>query len=275
MRPPVPLAFCLLSLLFLLTACAPDPVDHPEWRGHFTSAGCIIVYEPATDRSHRLNHERCARGFLPASTFKIIHALIALETGVAPDVDFVIPWDGKSRWLPAWNQDHSLRQAMRNSTVWYFQEIARRIGAERMREHLARAGYGNGDLSAGIDRFWLAGDFHVSPEAQVDFLRRLQSRRLPFARKHQDTVFEILVRETRAKMEVIGKTGLAVYPDQRKLGWWVGYARDHQQQRSVIFALNIAGSADEELMPFAAKREAIGWAVLADFFATTRPRSSD
>ena len=38
-----------------------------------------------------------------------------------------------------------------------YQEIARRIGPERMRDDVARIGYGNSDIGDVIDRFWLQG----------------------------------------------------------------------------------------------------------------------
>ena len=36
---------------------------------------------------------------------------------------------------PLWRQDHTLATAMRDSVVWYFQEIAKRLGPEREREY--------------------------------------------------------------------------------------------------------------------------------------------
>ena len=66
------------------------------------------------DRMVMTDESRARIGFLPASTFKIPHALIALETGVVADVDKeVIRWDGVPREIEEWNRDHTLRSAMR------------------------------------------------------------------------------------------------------------------------------------------------------------------
>jgi len=105
----------------------------------------------------------------PASTFKIANTLIALETGVAPDERFRLPWDGVKRRLDSWNRDHDLRSALDASVVWYYQELARRIGAKRMREWLGRLGYGNEEMGDKVDEFWLAGPLAISALEQVDF----------------------------------------------------------------------------------------------------------
>ncbi len=78
---------------------------------------------------------RSGEGRLPASTFKIPNALIALETGVVQDPDKDgFKWDGVTRSIEAWNKDHTLRSAIAVSAFPVFQEIARRIGEERMKQ---------------------------------------------------------------------------------------------------------------------------------------------
>jgi beta-lactamase class D len=96
--------------------------------------------------------DRSGQAFLPASTFKIPNSLIALETGVVgdPDTD-IFKWDGVKRSIEAWNQDHNLRSAIAASAVPVYQEIARRIGAERMQKYVDLFEYGNRNIGGGID----------------------------------------------------------------------------------------------------------------------------
>lgn len=260
--------FLAASVLFATFACGARSSDHPDWGERFEAAGvrqgCLTIYDQNANRYHRYNAERCARGFLPASTYKIFNSLVALETGVASDVAFTLPWDGTQRWLPVWNQDHDMRSAMRNSVVWYYQEIARRIGTERMSDYLRRAEYGNGDISAGIDRFWLEGGFRISPDDQVEFLRRLRAGSLPFRAETQEQVRSILVEADTAAYRLYAKTGLAIREPGDKIGWWVGYLE--QNENVYFFALNIAGSEEEELMEFAAKRKALVREILKSQF---------
>jgi beta-lactamase class D len=69
------------------------------------------------------------------------NSLIALETGVVEDENFVIAWDStktprQSLVYPTWARDHDLRSAMKYSVVWYYQEVARRVGEKNYRQYL-------------------------------------------------------------------------------------------------------------------------------------------
>src|SRR5260370_3987965 len=93
---------------------------------------------------------RSGQAKLPASTFKIPNSLIALETGVAADpAKDVFKWDGVTRSIEAWNTDHTMRSAIAASAVPVYQEIARRIGQERMQKYVDLFDSGNRDIGGG------------------------------------------------------------------------------------------------------------------------------
>ena len=83
--------------------------------------------------------------------------------------------------FPYWNHDHTLASATRESVVWYFQELAARIGPERMQEYIDKIGYGNKDISGGLTTFWLGSSLQISALEQVDLLNKLYSGQLPFS----------------------------------------------------------------------------------------------
>src|SRR5262249_36589634 len=56
----------------------------------------------------------CDRRTLPASTFKIPHALIALDTGVVTG-GTVMKWDHEKKDFPAWERDQTLDSAVKSS----------------------------------------------------------------------------------------------------------------------------------------------------------------
>ena len=121
---------------------------------------------------------RSGEGKLPASTFKIPNSIIALETGVVEDPDKdVFKWDGVTRSIEAWNKDHTLRSAIAVSAVPVYQEIARRIGAERMQKYVDLFDYGNRDIGGGIDQFWLTGNLRIDPDPADRFRRPAAARR--------------------------------------------------------------------------------------------------
>ncbi|MEM9304534.1 MAG: class D beta-lactamase, partial [Pseudomonadota bacterium] len=159
---------------------------------------------------------------IPASTFKIPNSLIALETGVIRDEHAVFTWDGVERQIASWNRDHDLASAIRYSAVWYYQELARRIGPERMQTWIDRMGYGNRDISGGIDRFWLDGGMRISPREQIAFLHRLVHDRLPVSPRSQAIVRRILVQDYDGPGALYGKTGWAVRTTP-EVGWFVGW----------------------------------------------------
>ena len=56
--------------------------------------GSFIGYDAQRDHWLFIDSARCDSATLPASTFQILGTLIGLETGVLPDSDHVIAWDG-------------------------------------------------------------------------------------------------------------------------------------------------------------------------------------
>lgn len=197
--------------------------------------GCFILYDLHADNYLRYNPERCDQGFLPASTFKIFNSLVALESGVAPDENMVLRWDGVKRG-GAWDQDHDMRMAFKNSTVWYYQEIARRIGEERMRYYLGREKYGNESIDGGIDKFWLSGGLRITPNEQVAFLKRLYAGELGFSPTTVSIVRDIMKMEETPGYTMRGKTGWADM-DSIDIGWIVGWIE--KSDNTYFFALNI------------------------------------
>ncbi|VIO75913.1 class D beta-lactamase [Bradyrhizobium ivorense] len=180
---------------------------------------------------------RSGDGRLPASTFKIPNALIALETGVVQDPDKdVFKWDGVTRSIEAWNKDHTLRSAIAVSAFPVFQEIARRIGEDRMKKYVDMLDYGNRDIGGGIDRFWVSGNLRIDPIEQVDFLDRLRRGVLPVGKRSQELVTDILPVTKVGDAVIRAKTGLTD-KEHGALGWWVGWVE--KGSNVTVFAMNM------------------------------------
>src|SRR5213080_4128408 len=166
--------------------------------------------------------DRSGQAFLPASTYKIPNSLIALETGVVEDPDRdVFKWDGVKRSIEAWNQDHTLRSAIAASAVPVYQEIARRIGVERMQKYVDLFEYGNRSIGGGIDQFWLTGELRIDPVQQVDFVDRLRRGVLPISKRSQELVRDILPVTKSGDSIIRAKSGLVgaeTGTDQSRLG---------------------------------------------------------
>jgi len=184
--------------------------------------GTFVLHRMGTNEFKTNDRKRAETRFLPASTFKIFNALVSLETGVITDEHETFEWDGVERSVLAWNRDHDLASAIRVSAVWYFQELARRIGRDRMQEWIDLVGYGNRDIDGEIDSFWLTGDIRISPLEQVRFLERLYKGDLPFSHRSMEIVKRILINEQTPEWTLHGKTGWGG-DDGDQVGWYVGY----------------------------------------------------
>jgi beta-lactamase class D len=203
------------------------------------TSGTFVGYKVEDYLIVASDKERSGEGKLPASTFKIPNSLIALETGVVTDPDKdVFPWDGVKRGIEAWNKDHTLRSAIAVSAVPVYQEIACRIGQERMQKYVDLFDYGNRDIGGGIDQFWLTGNLRIDPVEQIDFVDRLRRRALPISKRSQDLVADILPVTKVGDSVIRAKSGLlGAERGEPSLGWMVGWAE--KGEAHTVFALNM------------------------------------
>ncbi|RXH21874.1 beta-lactamase [Bradyrhizobium nanningense] len=203
------------------------------------TSGTFVGYKVEDYLIVASDKERSGEGKLPASTFKIPNSLIALETGVVADPDKdVFPWDGVKRPIEAWNKDHTLRSAIAVSAVPVYQEIARRIGQERMQKYVDEFDYGNRDIGGRIDQFWLTGALRIDPVEQIDFVDRLRRRTLPVSKRSQDLVADILPVTKVGDSVIRAKSGLlGAERGEPSLGWMVGWAE--KGEAHTVFALNM------------------------------------
>jgi beta-lactamase class D len=241
----------LLIILFIMTACSPVASPQaareeirPDLEKYFQGFdGAFVLYDMQNDHYIRYNPEKSAVRLLPASTFKIINALIGLETGVIPDENYVIPWDGIKYETESWNQDRTLKTAFQNSVVWYYQEVARRVGSENMQHYIDAVGYGNQDMTGNLDSFWLDGALRISADEQMEFLKRLYRNDLPFSKRSMGTVKDMMIVETKPELHLCGKTGTALRVDSQFVGWFVGYQKVNGNV--YIFATNITSDSPD------------------------------
>ena len=180
--------------------------------------GCFILYDVENDTSIIYNQPRSVQQFLPASTYKIPNSLIALECGVIKDENEMLQWDSVTRFVPMWNKDHSMRTGIKYSVVWFYQELARRIGEKRMQSWVEQIRYGNMDIGNEIDNFWLVGNLRITPMEQLQFLKRFSSGNLPFNDDHIKTVQEILIEDQNDKYIFRAKSGWADV--EQPIGWY-------------------------------------------------------
>src|SRR6266576_2982210 len=203
------------------------------------TAGTFVGYKTDDYLLIASDKERSGQAMLPASTFKIPNSVIALETGVVGDPDKdVFKWDGVVRSIDGWNRDHTMRSAIAAPAVPVYQEIARRIGAERMQKYVDLLEYGNRDIGGGIVQFWLTGNLRIDPIQQVDFVDRLRRGVLPVSKRSQELVRDILPVTKVGDATIRAKSGLlGAEAGKPSLGWMVGWAE--KGSSVTVFAMNM------------------------------------
>lgn len=233
--------FVVAALIFMhsVNVFALDWQDSQEVDQLFRNAGVtgtLVLYDITHHRLIGHNRERAYTQLTPASTFKIANTLIGLSVGAVKSIDDLLSYGGKPQPVKAWEKDMSLREAIGMSNVAIYQELARRIGLERMRNSLNTMRYGNGEIGTVIDRFWLDGPLKISAVEQTEFLASLAQGALRFPQTQQEAVRESIKLERQDDWSLYGKTGWENFPNPG-VGWWVGWVE--KSGHVYAFALNI------------------------------------
>src|SRR4051794_24135360 len=238
--PVMPAAIAALVLLAAESAVA-------------TPRHCFVLREVGKGDVVRKGGDECKKRSTPASTFKIPHALVALETGVVGEEEkLTMP---PNRTFPRWGGEHTLRSATHDSVLTFFQAMARRIGPEREKEWLRKLGYGNEDASEPVDQFWLNGTLRISPDEQVSFLEKFVVGKLPVSRHAAEYVRSSVTHRAGTYFATGANHTIPAWPPgatlwaksgfsggKERVSWYVGgVERDGRQW---VFASRIEGARE-------------------------------
>jgi len=208
--------------------------------------GTMVIASLNNDIVFIHNASRANQRLSPASTFKIPNSLIAIEEGILANQYEKITWDGKKRFLDAWNKDQDLKSAFRYSCVWFYQELAKQIGQDKYLSYLKKFNYGNQLLGHDITTFWLGneGDLKISPLEQIGFLQKIYKQELSLSKRTFSILQDIMLEENNEHYNLYSKSGAAT-KDWKGHGWYVGYITS--ADKTWFFATNILISQFDDL----------------------------
>ncbi|MEM9422348.1 MAG: penicillin-binding transpeptidase domain-containing protein [Pseudomonadota bacterium] len=267
----VPIMLTILAAL-LLVSChgagrgpRTDISDLVAAAGASLNSSTLLIVRQSDGAEWYSNEGRLDRRLVPASTSKIPHTLIALETGAAGP-DTVFSWDGVQRGIAEWNQDHTLTSAYRTSAVWVYQELTSQLGYTTMAEWIELCDFGNQNIGDpdDLERYWLDGPLVISTREQIRFLVTVAQAELPFSKQTYDQARQIMTEDQGEDWTLYAKTGWALRGDLVDIGWYVGWVDKKTNDGNVetyYFAFNLDMPAPKE---DGVKRKAVVHKVLKD-----------
>jgi beta-lactamase class D len=221
---------------------------------------CTLIVDAADGATQVRVGDRCDERLTPASTFKVPLALIGFDSGILQDGNQPA-WPYREEyaaWDEGWKRTTTPETWMRDSVVWYSQELTRRLGARKFQEYVDRLEYGNRDLTGhpgrgdGLTTAWLSTSLRISASEQVAFLRRLVRRELPVSRSATARTMAIMSSKDVDGWRISGKTGTGLRrlddgtnDRARQVGWFVGWAT--RNGRTLVFARLIEDDQTESV----------------------------
>ena len=200
------------------------------------TTGVLVTYDGKKFQKYGNDLSRADQRYIPASTFKMLNALIGIQHHKTSPNE-VFKWDGQKRAFRSWEQDLTLAEAMQASAVPVYQELARRIGLELMAREVKRVGYGNQNIGTQVDNFWLVGPLEITPVEEVKFAYALAKQQLPFDPSTQQQVRDMLLIENVQGIRIYAKSGWGMDVNPQ-VGWWTGWVEQPNGQVTA-FSLNM------------------------------------
>jgi beta-lactamase class D len=206
---------------------------------------CTAIADASTGKV-LIQRGDCGRRVTPASTFKIAISLMGYDSGFLKDEHTPqLPFrEGYLDWRDNWKEATDPAKWMRDSVVWYSQQVTQSLGKERFAAYASKFKYGNADVSGdaekdGLTMSWIGSSLQISPLEQLTFLGKVVNRQLGVSQHAYDMTAAITkFGRLPGGWNVNGKTGAA-----SGFGWYVGWAS--RGQRTLVFARLIQKDATQ------------------------------
>ncbi|MER8371770.1 class D beta-lactamase [Mesorhizobium sp. M1406] len=239
------LPFIFAGILFLLAWLLGFPLRAQS--APLKDVQCTVIADAASGKT-LYRDGVCDQRFSPASTFKVPLSLIGYDSGILGD-EHTPSWDYKPEFKAVKRDQKTVDPVIweRDSILWFSREITRRLGPQSFAGYVSKFDYGNADVSGnpgkndGLTQSWVNSSLKITPVEQVDFLRKLLTRKLPVSAKAYDMTSAIVPTFQAGGWTVQGKTGSTKLAndddkvrDKRSLGWFIGWA--NKDGRQIVFA---------------------------------------
>ena len=207
------LAVLLLSVLF--TACSTNNVSVDNGlQKYFDSAGvkgCFGLYDNGQGHFTIFNLARFRdSAYPPGSTFDVLQALIAVQTGVAANEN-----------SPLFRPDSAGPAA---GSI----RLAGAIGKDTLKKWVDSLRYGNKDISEFTDSSHPSGRLTITADEQMGLTKKLYFDQLPFFQRTQKIVRGLFQKEENSNYRIVYKTGLGKDAAGKSTAWIIGWEEENK-----------------------------------------------
>lgn len=193
------------ACLCLLIACSPNNVEDDNTaqkflaQKNFTGSFALLNNANNSFKIYNLADFKDS-AYVPGSSFDLINALIAIESGSLTDENSNLRIDGQSISLKnAWDGESA-----------FFDTLAVKTGAEKMRFWLDSLHYGRANIpDAQHTLFWKNGFTKITADEQLGIIKKLHFSQFPFQKRTQAIVENLLKRESNTLYNLYYNQGMA------------------------------------------------------------------
>jgi len=95
-----------------------------------------------------------------------------------------------------------------------------------------------------IDSFWLNNELKISPDEQLGLMYKLYFDQLPFQKRTQEIVREVMMQENNTLYKFSYKTGWGYDQNNNAIGWVVGWVEENMHP---YFFVTLVKSANKNI----------------------------
>lgn len=235
------LPVALLSIVVLLSACASNNVIEDSSLQHFFDSagvkGCFALYDNGQGAFTIYNLSRYRdSAYPPGNTFDILGSLIAFQTGAIKDDKAIVLVGDSAVADPAhpgqrttvktsFPMARAFQSPNMDNTI-VFQKVIDSIGRNNLRKWVDSLHYDNQALDRDSTALY-DGALKVTADEQLGLIKKLYFNQLPFYRRPQELVRDMMIKEETTNYKLVYKTGRVLYKDH-VLGWVLGWVEENR-----------------------------------------------
>jgi beta-lactamase class D len=226
------LLVALLPLVVFFSSCSINNVTVDDSLGRFFDSagvkGCFALYDNGSGKFTICNLPRYRDSAYPAgATFDIVASLIAFQSGRIKDDKAVL-------------LNTTLSDAFKSDSLGsIFRRVEDSVGRDSLRKWVDSLRYGNQALDKDTNAIY-DGNLKIPADEQLGLIKKLYFNQLPFFRRPQEMVRDMMIKEENSNYKLVYKTASVPY-NGHVLGWVLGWVEENKHP--YFFALNLE-SAD-------------------------------